>query len=117
MSTCTLSTILATLYNWYFRKGTPTAPEGRFGFWQLHHFFWGLIPLSIGFYGIFNWSLWISVPLLVLGLWLMVDDIAQHIIQKVEIEYYGEYTRRSFWNWFPGELGLYKLAGKLGIKT
>ena len=70
--------------SWYFRQ---VEPRYDFSWVALHHFFSGFGIALIGFIGIFYfWSLWVIIPLLILGLWILTDDIIQHIIQRREIE-------------------------------
>ena len=103
--------------NWYFRT---VEPRYDFSWIAIHHFFSGFLIMAVGFIGIFYlWSLWVIIPILILGLWILIDDVIQHIIQRREIKglYFketstsigyigfptaqGYYTTVTFWHYFP----------------
>lgn len=68
-----------------------------------HHMYIGWVLLLPGF--LLIWShLWLSIGLLVISFWLMVDDIYQHIRQLSEPDYhspihrfYGNYLWKVRW--------------------
>ena len=97
--------------NWYFRT---VEPRYDFSWWAWHHFFSGFGIMLLGFIGIFYfWSLWVIIPILILGLWILIDDVVQHIIQREEISITGEmakyaeppgkgyYRTVTFWHFWP----------------
>jgi hypothetical protein len=86
----------------YFKKEEPQSPTG-FNLFQGHHYYWGMILIAFGFYGIFDWRISMTIVelSLVIGFWLVIDDLIQHIIQRREIKKTGVYVTISFWNWFP----------------
>lgn len=86
-------------------------PRTKFSFFCLHHFFTGYIIALVGFYGIFNFNILLSISIILFGLWIMIDDAVQHILQREQIKLYGYYTLCTFWHWFPYWV-LYKLTGK-----
>ena len=92
----------------YFKEGSP---KTNFTWREAHHFFWGMIMFFLSFVGIFVWPMWIVYVLFFFGLWNMIDDMLQHIIQRGELKEHGHYTTRSFLHWFP-----YWLGRKLGLK-
>lgn len=88
----------------YFKQGDIHRKKD-FNFFQRHHYFWGDIIALAGFYGVFNWSPYVFIPLLALGSWVRLDDVFQHIIQWFEIEmtkkddYPGHYRTVSLFHW------------------
>jgi hypothetical protein len=88
----------------YFKQG-DLHPASKFSFWEWHHFWGGLVISIGGFWCIFYSFLALAVPLLILGLWVAIDDILQHMAQRFEIEmskkagYPGHYRTVSFWHW------------------
>jgi len=64
----------------YREAGEPGKPPA-YTAWSGHHFYWGGIVLFLGFLCIFHGPLWLTLPLLAVGLHWIVDDIAQHIHQ------------------------------------
>ena len=80
-----------------------------FSWWALHHFYSGFLILLAGFVMIFYVEIADFWPysLISLGLWVMIDDVIQHLIQRFEIKRLGCYYTVTFWHWifeqFRGE--------------
>ena len=53
---------------------------------EIHHFYWGLILLVIGFVLLFALPV-VGLVISIIGLILIVDDIIQHFIQQKRPEY------------------------------
>jgi len=89
----------------YFRDTGPHHAK-EFSFWQVHHFYHGIIIILISFLILMEtlWPLWIVVTLFVIGIWNILDDMIQHIVQKDEIKRLGHYRTVSFWHWWPYEV-------------
>lgn len=52
----------------------------------VHHAYLGLFLSILGF--LFIWvTLWVAIPLLVVGVWLFIDDACQHIVKRFKPEY------------------------------
>ena len=69
--------------------------------WGPHHWLWGIIIQAVGFYGIFNWPVWLAVLLTGLGLYVTLDDVYQHIRQRWQ-PWYCSPLHRGYWvvlNW------------------
>lgn len=82
------------MIRWYFREGSR---KYKFSWKELHHMWYGLVMLFLGFVGIFElWPMWVVYSLLGFGLWNVLDDAYQHIMQRIEFELKGYYTVRSF---------------------
>lgn len=104
------------MFKWYLRRLPYYKTEG-FSAWELHHGYYGLILMLVGFITIFDlwpWYIWIITPewvtyiCLFMGLWLFADDVYQHILQKNQMKKEGHYDIVTFFNWFP-----YKLIGRI----
>jgi len=100
----------------YLKSTRRKSPES-FSFWQVHHYSLGWVALTICFYLIFQLTISTPMGLVILlwvvtgiSLWIIVDDILQHIVQYLELRKnkWKFYSIVSFWHWFPGKLGLYK---------
>jgi len=76
------------------------SPRKNLSAWEAHHGYWGLGLMLGGFVLLFYYG-WTFYLLLGLGLWIFIDDVAQHVIQKEQMKKTGFYTTVTFWNWFP----------------
>ena len=84
-------------FKWYFRHGSK---KTKFTWKEMHHFYTGIVLIIIGFIGLFEmWPLWIVYTLIFFGFWNIIDDIIQHLCQRVQKELTGCYTIRSFLHW------------------
>lgn len=55
---------------------------------EIHHGYWGLLMMLIGFAGIFySVALWLCFSLMGLGLLIFIDDAIQHAIQRNNPDY------------------------------
>lgn len=90
----------------YFKN---VKPRKDFSPWAIHHFYSGGVITLFGFILMFQEIVqsWLYLFVMAIGLWVLIDDIVQHHIQKQEVKLYGYYVTVSFWHWFP-----YKLIGK-----
>ena len=87
----------------YFIKGDQRF--GGFHWIELHHMYWGFISMFVGFVGIFeDWNIFVVYGLLIAGLWMTLDDVVQHLIQRSERKKFGYYRTLSFLNWAPYKL-------------
>lgn len=68
----------------------------------VHHAYLGLFLSILGF--LFIWVyLWVAIPLILIGQWLFLDDVVQHIVKRFKPEYKSP-AHRLFgliynWNW------------------
>ena len=86
---------------WYWRHGSK---KTKFTWREMHHMYTGFGLMFLGFIGIFElWPMWVVWCLLGFGAWNIVDDVLQHINQRVQYELLGYYTLRSLlhWIWYP----------------
>lgn len=87
-----------------YLKRLPEKTNKGFTFFALHHFYWGIILMLIGFEGIFSGGI-LTYPCIFLGLWWACDDVIQHLIQGSERKHSnGYYSAVTFWHWWPYEL-------------
>ena len=85
--------------NWYFRHGTKKYKKD-FTWKEMHHEYTGIILLLFGFAGIFEmWPKWVVISLISFGIWNIIDDIVQHILQRKELKKQDYYTVRTFLHW------------------
>lgn len=88
----------------YFKKITPKITG--FKAMALHHFYSGLLIAVFAFTLIFQLDVnpLKFYSIFILGLWMALDDVLQHLVQRHQIKTLGYYDVVSFWNWWPNQI-------------
>lgn len=102
----------------YLRSTSKKLPDS-YSFWQVHHYGSGWVALTLCFYLLFQLiaitpMVWVMLLIIAtaVSLWVVIDDIVQHIAQYLELRKnnWEFYTIVSFWHYFP-----YWLSKKIGM--
>lgn len=105
-------------WNWYFRRGDDGYKWTAYC-WHHAYLGFGLSTLFglIGFISLFEGQSYYVIGtwwlISLFWVWVGVDDIVQHIIQREEIKKCGYYRTYSFWHWWPEQVLLWIITRML----